>query len=95
LPDGDFRGAGDIWRRRTTDLEADAYAGNLPDECLCDKGRKWTGEDECIYKMEEKDVGADIFERGVCLPSDNKMTKEEQEKIIEIVGRCFGKVERK
>ncbi len=35
------------------------------------------------------DVGADIFDRGLCLPSDNKMTEEEQEKIVEIVGRCF------
>lgn len=37
------------------------------------------------------DVGADIFERGLCLPSDNKMTEEEQERVVEIVGRCFGK----
>ena len=35
------------------------------------------------------DVGADIFERGLCLPSDNKMTQQEQQKIIEIVKRCF------
>ena len=35
------------------------------------------------------DVGADIFERGLCLPSDNKMTEEEQDRIIEIVRRCF------
>lgn len=35
------------------------------------------------------DVGADIFERGLCLPSDNKMTVEEQEIVIEIVRRCF------
>lgn len=35
------------------------------------------------------DVGADIFRRGLCLPSDNKMTAQEQEKIIEIVKRCF------
>lgn len=35
------------------------------------------------------DVGADIFQRGLCLPSDNKMTVEEQDKIIEIVKRCF------
>ena len=28
------------------------------------------------------DVGADIFARGVCLPSDNKMTAEEQDRII-------------
>ncbi len=35
------------------------------------------------------DIGADIFERGLCLPSDNKMTKEEQDQIIEIVKECF------
>ena len=36
------------------------------------------------------DIGADIFERGVCLPSDNKMTEEQQERIIEVVRKCFG-----
>ena len=36
------------------------------------------------------DVGADVFERGLCLPSDNKMTAAEQDRIIEIVRRCFG-----
>lgn len=35
------------------------------------------------------DVGMDIFERGLCLPSDNKITPEEQDKIIEIVKHCF------
>ena len=35
------------------------------------------------------DVGADIFHRGLCLPSDNKMTTEEQDVIIEIVKSCF------
>ena len=30
------------------------------------------------------DVGADIFERGCCLPSDNKMTEGEQTKVIGI-----------
>lgn len=35
------------------------------------------------------DVGADIFKRGLCLPSDIKMTKEEQDRIIEIVRSCF------
>ena len=35
------------------------------------------------------DIGADIFHRGLCLPSDNKMTEEEQLKIIEIVKNCF------
>ena len=35
------------------------------------------------------DIGADIFERGLCLPSDNKMTPEEQDVIIEIIRSCF------
>ena len=35
------------------------------------------------------DVGADIFERGLCLPSDNKMTADEQRRVIEIVRSCF------
>ncbi|MBR6781309.1 MAG: DegT/DnrJ/EryC1/StrS family aminotransferase, partial [Clostridia bacterium] len=35
------------------------------------------------------DVGADIFERGLCLPSDNKMTPDVQDRIIEIVRSCF------
>lgn len=35
------------------------------------------------------DVGADIFARGLCLPSDNKMTVCEQENIIDIVRSCF------
>ena len=36
-----------------------------------------------------EDVGADIFQRGVCLPSDNKMTAEQQDKIIEVIRDCF------
>ena len=35
------------------------------------------------------DIGADIFERGLCLPSDNKMTPEQQDVIIEAVKKCF------
>lgn len=35
------------------------------------------------------DVGMDIFERGLCLPSDNKMTVQQQDQIIEIVKSCF------
>ena len=35
------------------------------------------------------DVGMDLFHRGLCLPSDNKMTEEEQKKVIEIVKSCF------
>ena len=35
------------------------------------------------------DVGADIFERGLCLPSDNKMTAAQQDIIIEMIRACF------
>lgn len=35
------------------------------------------------------DVGADLFHRGLCLPSDNKMTPDQQDRIIEIIHRCF------
>ena len=35
------------------------------------------------------DVGMDIFHRGLCLPSDNKMTPEQQDKVIEIIRACF------
>ena len=35
------------------------------------------------------DVGADIFDRGLCLPSDNKMTEEQQNIIIETIKECF------
>lgn len=35
------------------------------------------------------DVGADIFQRGLCLPSDIKMTANEQNAIIEIIHKCF------
>ena len=35
------------------------------------------------------DVGRDIFNRGLCLPSDNKMTAEEQDVIIEVIRACF------
>ena len=34
-------------------------------------------------------VDEDILQRGLCLPSDNKMTEEEQERIIEIIKSCF------
>ena len=35
------------------------------------------------------DVGVDIFSRGLCLPSDNKMTSEQQDMVIDIIHRCF------
>ena len=38
---------------------------------------------------EAPDVGSDIFHRGLCLPSDIKMTAEQQDRIIEIIKSCF------
>lgn len=35
------------------------------------------------------DVGADIFSRGLCLPSDIKMTEEVQNVVIEMIKKCF------
>lgn len=35
------------------------------------------------------DVGMDIFDRGLCLPSDINMTEEQQAVVIEIVRSCF------
>ena len=35
------------------------------------------------------DVGMDIFNRGLCLPSDNKMTAEQQNLIIDVIKACF------
>ena len=42
-----------------------------------------------IQEGKAVDVGADIFERGLCLPSDNKMTGEQQDIVIGIVRNCF------
>lgn len=36
-----------------------------------------------------EDIGMDIFNRGLCLPSDNKMTDEQQDRIIEVIKACF------
>ena len=35
------------------------------------------------------DVGADLFARGLCLPSDNKMTLEQVDRVIALIQRCF------
>ena len=47
------------------------------------------GRSNAYIKGSGIDVGADIFRRGLCLPSDNKMTPEQQDRIIEIIHRCF------
>ena len=42
-----------------------------------------------ITLNESGSVSEDIFSRGVCLPSDTKMTREEQAKVIEIINGLF------
>ena len=42
-----------------------------------------------VAARDGEDVGADIFRRGLCLPSDIKMTEEEQASVIELIRRCF------
>lgn len=47
------------------------------------------GQSNAYISGEMTDVGADLFDRGLCLPSDNKMTTEQQDQVIEIVRACF------
>lgn len=42
-----------------------------------------------FVSVDGRDVGGDIFSRGLCLPSDIKMTKETQDKVIELIKGCF------
>lgn len=45
--------------------------------------------DHTFVSAGDKDNSRDIFDRALCLPSDNKMTDAEQDKVIEIIHRCF------
>ena len=47
------------------------------------------GQSNAYITSETFDTSADIFERGLCLPSDIKMTTEEQNTVIEIIHQCF------
>ena len=38
---------------------------------------------------EATDVGMDLYDRGLCLPSDNKMTPQQQDVIIQVIRSCF------
>ena len=42
-----------------------------------------------FIKVDNKPISEDLFERGVCLPSDTKMTKEEQEVVINTIKKLF------
>lgn len=42
-----------------------------------------------VAAVEGRDVGKDIFSRGLCLPSDIKMNEETQDIVIEMIKSCF------
>lgn len=44
---------------------------------------------EFVSADADTDVGAEVFQRGLCLPSDVKITGEEQVRVIDIVKGCF------
>ncbi|MBE6679627.1 MAG: aminotransferase class I/II-fold pyridoxal phosphate-dependent enzyme [Ruminococcaceae bacterium] len=44
---------------------------------------------ECDMICAGDNVGEDIFARGLCLPSDIKMTEEEQDAVIDAIKSCF------
>ncbi len=46
-------------------------------------------KDYDFIKVKEKAVSEDLFERGVCLPSDTKMTKEDIERVIKVIKGLF------
>lgn len=64
----------------------------LPVLLGADKGCKWStqaSKGECVPEGEAVDVDMDIFSRGLCLPSDIKMTPEQQEIVIAMIRSCF------
>ena len=46
-------------------------------------------KDKDFIMVNNEDVGRDIFNRGLCLPSDIKMTEEQQQKVIDIIRGLF------
>ena len=44
---------------------------------------------DCDFITADDNVGEDIFKRGLCLPSDIKMTEIQQKKVISVIKRCF------
>ncbi|MGM9634595.1 MAG: DegT/DnrJ/EryC1/StrS family aminotransferase, partial [Candidatus Avispirillum sp.] len=47
--------------------------------------------DAAFVSVGDKPVSEEIFERGVCLPGDTKMSDEDCRRVIGAVRRCFGK----
>ncbi|MBQ3722038.1 MAG: DegT/DnrJ/EryC1/StrS family aminotransferase [Fibrobacter sp.] len=66
-----------LYRGHAFVTAAGAFAGKEGD-------RAFSGEEGA-----DTSVGADIFARGLCLPSDNKMTPDQQDAIIAAIRECF------
>ena len=65
-------------------------ADGVSDGSVHHEGRGWQGQIECyIDKAVIADIGADIFERGLRLPNDDKMTEEQQRIIVRIIKGVF------
>ena len=47
--------------------------------------------DAAFVSVGDKPVSEEIFDRGVCLPGDTKMSDEDCRRVIGAVRRCFGK----
>lgn len=62
------------------------YRGN---EFITISGRTRGNSDAYIEHGKSVEVTTDIFNRGLCLPTDNKLTKEQTDLIIEVTKRCF------
>ena len=62
------------------------YRGN---DFITIDGMSRGNSDTYIVHRESAEVTSDIFNRGLCLPSDNKMTTLQQEAVIDIIQRCF------
>lgn len=52
-------------------------------------GGRWMFGECYRWMLERMDESRCLFGQGVCLPSDIKMTKEEQERVVEIIYACF------
>ena len=46
-------------------------------------------KDYDFIKVAEEPISIELFERGVCLPSDTNMTKEEQDVVIDIIKKLW------
>ncbi|MCR4617012.1 MAG: DegT/DnrJ/EryC1/StrS family aminotransferase [Lachnospiraceae bacterium] len=62
------------------------YRGN---EFITVNGRARGNSDAYIDHGKNVEVTTDIFNRGLCLPSDNNQTEGQAEVIIEVIKRCF------